>query len=194
MIISHRHKFIFVKTRKTAGSSIEKYLIDYLGENDICTGSKMDNTPKMNTSERSGHLGWEHISRNFKNEWKNYFKFAVERNPWDKMVSAYYFFKKTNPKKVEKGFENFIMHCDKENDWNKYARGSEIMVDKLINYDKLHESFLDLPIPYNGELLKVYMKSDTRTQKDYRSMYSDSTKKIIEEKFKNSIEYFNYTF
>ena len=35
MIISHKYKFIFIKTSKTAGSSIELYLSKYCGKNDI---------------------------------------------------------------------------------------------------------------------------------------------------------------
>ena len=41
MIISVKHKFIFIKTRKVAGSSLEKYLIDKLVDKktDIHTGT-----------------------------------------------------------------------------------------------------------------------------------------------------------
>ncbi len=35
MIISHKHKFIFIKTKKTAGTSIEGYLAQFCGEDDI---------------------------------------------------------------------------------------------------------------------------------------------------------------
>lgn len=35
MIISHKHQFIFIKTRKTAGTSIEAYLRQFLGKNDV---------------------------------------------------------------------------------------------------------------------------------------------------------------
>ncbi len=35
MIVSHRHKFIFMKTRKTAGTSIEIALSEHCGPNDI---------------------------------------------------------------------------------------------------------------------------------------------------------------
>ena len=37
MIISHQHKFIFIKTRKTAGTSIEIALSSICGANDIIT-------------------------------------------------------------------------------------------------------------------------------------------------------------
>lgn len=37
MIISHQHKFIFIKTKKTAGTSIEIALSKICGENDILT-------------------------------------------------------------------------------------------------------------------------------------------------------------
>ena len=37
MIVSHEHRFIFIKTRKTAGTSIEISLSKYCGPNDIIT-------------------------------------------------------------------------------------------------------------------------------------------------------------
>lgn len=37
MIISHRHKFIFIKTRKTAGTSVEYALAAICGEDDVLT-------------------------------------------------------------------------------------------------------------------------------------------------------------
>ena len=36
MIVSFKHKFIFIKNYKTAGSSIEFYLYNYLSKGDIC--------------------------------------------------------------------------------------------------------------------------------------------------------------
>ncbi len=37
MIISHKYKFIFLKTKKTAGTSIEISLSRYCGDKDIIT-------------------------------------------------------------------------------------------------------------------------------------------------------------
>ena len=35
MIVSHKHKFIFLKTKKTAGTSIELALSPFCGDSDI---------------------------------------------------------------------------------------------------------------------------------------------------------------
>jgi len=37
MIISHKYKFIFIKTMKTAGSSLEMYLHPFVGDRDVVT-------------------------------------------------------------------------------------------------------------------------------------------------------------
>jgi|TARA_B110000908_G_scaffold99018_1_gene116958 hypothetical protein len=193
MIISHKHKFIFVKTRKTAGSSIEKYLYNYLGPDDICTGSEADNTPRLNTAETNGHRSHEWISNNYLEEWKHYFKFAVDRNPWDKLVSAYYFYKQRKPKKVKAGFSAFVRDGTDLNDWDMYAT-DVIKVDCLINYDTLHNSFLDLPIPYNNELLKTFVKADTGRETNYTKMYTEETIQIVSNRYDNVIKHFGYTF
>lgn len=194
MIISHRYKVIFIKTRKTAGSSIEKYLIDYLGPDDVCTGSDPDKTLRLNTEETNGHKSWQWIEKNYPEEWKSYFKFAVERNPWDKLVSAYFYYKKRKPKKVANGFDAFIQGAKDQNDWKLYANGVDLKVDTLIDYSTLHKSFLELPVPYNNELLRTFVKSDTNREKDYKNMYNNKTRQIVQTRFSNVIEHFSYKF
>lgn len=52
MIISHRHRFIFIKTRKTAGTSVEKALAALCGDEDVLT---RDVIRALNKDELKGH-------------------------------------------------------------------------------------------------------------------------------------------
>ena len=195
MIISHKHKFIFIKTRKTAGSSIERYLFDYLGSDDICTGSTIEGTPLLNTDIKDGHIGWDVINSLYPYEFKTYFKFAVERNPWDKVVSYYFYSRNKSPKKTKNGFGQFASKFAKNVvDWNLYTSNDNLIVDSLINYEKLHETFCTIPIPYNNELLTTKLKANFRKEQDYTKFYDDSSIAIVGELFKKEIKKFNYQF
>lgn len=196
MIVSYQHKFIFIKTRKTAGSSVESYLFPYLGKDDVCTGSPGDGTPKINIAIRDGHKNWKFVKQHFKHEFESYFKFAIERNPWDKYVSMYDWYQHLKPKKVKNGFDHFIRNIDKMQvvDTPLYLDQGKLVVDKLIKYEDLHNEFTKLPIPYDGELLTTFKKGGVRKNKDYRSMYTEETKQIVAEKSKFVIDYFGYEF
>lgn len=201
MIISHKHKFIFIKTRKTAGSSIEKYLYNYLGSDDVCTGSEQDSTPRLNIDINSklykdGHVSHEYIKNNYNYEWNNYFKFAVDRNPWDKMVSMYYWYLHSKPHKVSKGFEHLIMNSNLNslNDWSAYSDSNGPIVDQVLTYENLHEQFLDLPIPYNNELQTTFVKSGLRPNQLYQNLYTEEMQQRVRNQFSQMIDYFQFEF
>mgnify|MGYP003150102182 FL=1 len=63
-MIHHQHKCVFVHITKTAGSSITKAL----GEND-------NGNPHRNAFDYLKEMGEE--------KFKEYYKFAVVRNPWE---------------------------------------------------------------------------------------------------------------
>lgn len=70
MIISHRYRFIFLKTRKTAGTSIEITLSRFCGEGDVITPI----TPKdQKIREELGHRGPQnfrlHLSKYTPRDW-----------------------------------------------------------------------------------------------------------------------------
>ncbi|WP_198265490.1 sulfotransferase family 2 domain-containing protein [sulfur-oxidizing endosymbiont of Gigantopelta aegis] len=105
MLISHRKKFIFTKTVKTAGTSIESYFEkycmpdgdwhelhardEYISETGIIghRGSREDDSIWYN------HMSAEKIRDLLGREtWDSYFKFTVVRNPFDKLISGFFMF------------------------------------------------------------------------------------------------------
>jgi hypothetical protein len=197
MIISHKYKFIFIKTRKTAGSSIEWFLQNYLGDNDISTGSRYDGLEPKNIKNVDGHVGWEWIQKHYPNEWNTYYKFAVERNPWDLMVSKFYWYKKIKPHKSKRGFEFFVNYnAGRLNDWCKYAKKSQVVVDEVVKYENLHKWFSDQNIvPYDNELLTTYVKrSNNKEISSYRELYNKPLIKLIKSEYNKQIKLLKYSF
>ena len=111
-IISHRHEFIFVRPRKVAGASIEIALSRCCGPEDVIliwplrfdSATDEDDFGILSPQHaeavwrglESGYAGRTHLPPRViragigPDVWDAYFKFTVARNPWDQLVSYYY--------------------------------------------------------------------------------------------------------
>ncbi len=117
MIISHQHKFIFFKTAKTAGTSMEIALSKFCGKNDIITpiveedeiirqklGYRKPQNYEMSAEKIDlrifrvkqdlkfyNHISAKEIKPWLREEiWQEYFKFCFERHPYERVVSLYF--------------------------------------------------------------------------------------------------------
>jgi len=206
MIISHEHKFIFVKTRKTAGSSLEHLLYPYLNkEIDICTGSPRDNTPSLNVEHygTNGHLSWKEINNSLMvdNVWDNYYKFTIERNPWDKVVSSYFWHKEI--KKEQFGdidFESYVRTCQLlPTDWQLYTDNNKVALNDVYQYDNLTQMYEDLNQLFGFNITKeqranTKLKSGIRKVKDYKDIHTKGTINFVSKLFENEIKTFGYSY
>lgn len=105
MLVSHRHRFIYTKTAKTGGTSVESFFERFC----LPEGQwKQSHERAEHVSEhgiigyrgpggeRSGAVWWNHmpaaaIRAGIGGEvWNGYFKFCVVRNPFEKCISAFY--------------------------------------------------------------------------------------------------------
>src|SRR5690554_6933077 len=112
MLISHSYRFVFVKTKKTAGTSIEISLSRYLGPDDVITPLPEEDEAirrpfsigpqnyDFTVTDRR-HRVRERKLRNHSRArlarevlgdraWNDYFVFTVERNPYDRILSQFH--------------------------------------------------------------------------------------------------------
>lgn len=201
MIISHKHKFIFIKTQKTASTSIEVYLSQHCYERDIITPIN----PYVSPHVARNHEGfYNHISaceirsRIPEAVWKSYFKFCVERNPWDKTLSHYHMLR--SRKGGDLSLERYLSEATLCVDHPLYTdeKNAGIIVDKIIRYEKLvtglSEIFACLGIPFEGSL-NVYAKSEYRKdRRHYNEVYTEHQRRVVEKAFDWEIQTFAYDF
>jgi hypothetical protein len=203
MIISHKYKFIFIKTRKTAGTSIEVALEKFCDQYDIVSElrpSIKGHTPR-NYDGFYGHISALEIKSKISNEiWNSYFKFTFERNPWDKKVSLFWWDHK-NREKYKNNFREYCINNKKINgegsDFSLYSIDGKIVVDVVGRYENLENDFANickkLNIPFNEKLTRE--KSYTRlVQNHYSEYYDHETIEKIREEFLKEIEFLGYKF
>ncbi len=230
MILSHKHKFIFIKTNKTAGTSIEIALSKYCGPDDIVTPiSPEDEEIRKNlgyvtpqnyqspiwdysireivTGVQKGkrkkrfysHISVKEIESEIgKKTLNDYYKFCFERNPWDRVVSLYYWRCKSEPRPTISEFVGSSAPLIlKKRGFELYTIDGKIAVDKVCRFESLSEELEEirkhLGIP--GELELPRAKSRFRKDKrSYHDILGEEEKLKIAELFSDEIRLFDYKF
>lgn len=223
MIISRKHKFIFIKSKKTAGSSIQAALATVCSETDLVTEfthnnysipdhkrkhqisyKLLKNKKKHINSPLSkiiiSHTPLKKLKFIFQDEYNNFFKFAFIRNPWDLVVSKYFWHKHIHKHDLEDftqwlwqkyQFElwktdqlHLYTHVDGEYDLDFMGRYENIQQDFQFVCDKL----------CLGNLKLENEKRIYRKRKHYTEYYSEQDKQLVAKLFQQDIDYFGYKF
>lgn len=226
MIVNHRYKFIFLKTRKTAGTSIEIALSQFCDADDIITPITRDDEARRREMGFQGpanhhiplrrygvadvvntirsqkrkqfynHAPAAYVRDNLDPKvWAGYYKFAFERNPFDKAISQYYW--STRQLDPPPSIETFLRDSDEQRltNWPIYAIGDQIAVDFLGRFENLREDFAavckHLGLPDSVELPRA--KAATRTdRKHYSDVLSPTGRARIEQVCGREIEALAY--
>jgi hypothetical protein len=232
VIVSHEHKFIFLKTRKTAGTSVELALRRLCGPNDIITNLlDEDEALSASTGGRPAqnwrvHSWWRssrplhrrrwlrqvaqdygyysHIKAkdaraliNDEQIWRSYFKFAFDRNPWDRQVSAYHFrFRRSScpPSFAEHIYWDRRAKLD---NYDIYSHDGAVCVDFLGRFENLQKDFQAalrlIGVHFDEELPRA--KANVRKNEiHYRDYYDGRTREIVGDWYQREIKAFAYEF
>lgn len=263
MIVSHRHRYIFLHSRKTAGSSIAVSLARYLDPDDLfitSTGifagalrsgfvpppatrdevrraviarhgeafaAKAYETPDALRRKGRKWFGeiyhgfrpgsdqrWDHIgaadARAFLGPevWDSYFKFAFERNPWDRVASLYWW----RWRKAERpgvSFHDFVRaihsgaveqkkaaRAHEASNWYNYTIGDTPAVDYIGRLetlaDDMHSITERIGLPFDGWIPNYKSKTRAKRSITLAELYDDRTAAMVGEAFHREIALFGY--
>jgi len=184
MLISHKHKFISIDVPKTGTTSINSALHDVLGANDF--------TLKMSRDIKMRHATYEQCMEKFPG-FENYFVFAFVRNPWDRIIS-YWFWAKYNAKdlRIDKNLslKDFLQKTP-QNQYS-YIKGftNNSFVGRFENLQQDFDEACD-KIGISRQELRHVNKTN---HKHYTEYYDDEMREIVAKKYARDIEYFGYKF
>lgn len=189
VITMNQKKIIFIHINKTAGTSI----LDNL---------KINKKQHYDAKEIIEKIGYH--------KWIECYKFSFVRNPWDKVVSHYFYRVKTNQCNMQSkkisfkdwvnityGSEKDLFYYDNkkmfqsQSDWLKDSKG-EISIDFIGKFENLNKDFKKIQdyIGIQGSL----PHKNIGIKKDYRKMYDSKSFEIINNWFAEDIDKFNYSF
>ena len=230
MLLSHKHRFIFIRTKKTAGTSTEVSLSRYCdGPDDIITKlsdhdqalrdelriHRRNDLDRWSTyrprdvlrlvgkrqpkQKYWGHMTAAEVRARVGDEiWNSYFKFAIDRNPWDKTISNYYWRCRGKTDRIDLE-EYFRIWHGRYNQFNYplYTIDGQLAVDFVGRYENLAEdlkyAMKQVGIDFDGWMPRA--KGAARTdRRHYSEVLNDQQREMIAQHFKPEIDLLGYTF
>ena len=180
---------LYVHIPKTAGTSIGDWMVNNVGGEYYLHNH--NGGQHANISRLKKLLGGKKV------KYDNLYMFTVVRNPWDRLLSGYLYYARTGRYKVDElSFETFLSGAWKKdlgtlgNPMVSYL--SEDRPQLILRFENLEKDFEQVQELFGcNEPLPV---KNTTKHDHYSKHYNDVTRKLVEERFKDDIEYFGYTF
>jgi len=194
-MISKNLNCIYIHIPKTGGMSIETML-----------GANIKTLHKESIKIKHGYpTDWI-----YPRYWGKYYKFTFVRNPWDRIVSSYFYNLEMGIKKINiddhdrkkiilygyEGFNDYIINHLAESKSRFFlpydcwiGRHKYNFIGKLENFEANMKSVCtDLQIPFKN------IHINKSKHKIYKEYYNNKAKDIIQDIYKKDIAKFNYSF
>jgi len=198
-MISDKYKCIFIHIERTGGTSIERALF----------GITSDKAPPIDKEIK--HLtAKESLEHYGEDKWNKYFKFSIVRNPWDLVVSNFFFPWFHGPGdhidfkswvQQLKADSNKVISHKRTPQLKAVSINGSISIDYIIRFETLKEQWEEvrskLGVSYlltNNWNHRLKKYSYLKDRKPYPYYYDDETISIVAERFKRDIDYFGYKF
>lgn len=191
-MIGHKNKYIYIHINKCAGTTIQYVLKNNYGGEFLYTSEDVEHT------RHKGHVTASQYSTC--SHWKEYFKFSFVRNPWDKELSDYKYYKKM--KSTYLHFEEYLnrrTNLSKIKYWNSnqldWLRSSNgiIELDYIGRFENLQHDFNVVCDRIGISRIDLPVKNKT-VHEHYSEYYTGKCKDIVAERYAEDIKYFGYEF
>jgi hypothetical protein len=209
MLLSHKYKFIFIKTEKTAGTSIEVELARFLGPRDVVTAIR----PPVEGHAPRNHRNRNPVRRLLKQNYFNhmparrvreiagarvfdsYYKFCVEREPVSKCISMYSMI--TNSPDFNRGreamsWDEYVERGDFPENARTYMDDDDsLLVDRILKFEDLNTELASICAQFGIPLERVDAKAKTgfRTKVEV----TDKHRQVIYDAFGRSLKHTGYS-
>ena len=205
VVVSHSHEFIFLKTRKTAGTSVEMYLEPFCRprKGPVAERTRAFVGPQgvvgmrliAPQDRRPVDANWyNHMSaadvrvRLGARIWRRYAKVATIRNPFDRAVSSYYF--KVSRGKIERTadlavlrsqFREFLGSAAFRNDHEIVHAGKAWIIDHALRFETLDDDLKVLAGRLDLDRVEVLHTKDTRSERlgSVADHFDTETRRIV---------------
>lgn len=122
--------------------------------------------------------------------WNSYFKFCVERNPIEKVLSYYFWRTRNGESSMEEFLDNYL---ESLSDYEIYGNQEGVQIDKVIKYEELNEGIALLEDKFGIpiDIASVQAKTKYRPSSEERSkLLKASQIERIQEAFHKEIKLF----
>lgn len=220
MLISNKHKFIFIHIAKVAGQSISNALMPYCAEPyqkllspaisyrlqlKINTQLKRHFGIMLNPQPYPDHIRAEGLRDILgAEEFNTYYSFAFVRNPWDWLLSNYTY-ALTNRRHYRhrlvtkfSSFDDYVeWHCTEENQYPTqgqyiFDQDGRQIVSFVGRYESLESDYQRLCSDIG--IVSSLPKLNVSKNRGYRTRYSKAAKELVGCKYASDIQLLCYDF
>ncbi len=212
MIISHKHKLIFIHVPKTGGTTIISSLYHKLGPrfngllspiHGVMIGEPIGPLHQHSSvSQLFKHCNYDGFIADI---FAEYDSFSVVRNPFDVLVSYYHFFKQSDALYVQSpdiairarklGFKEWLMTMDdtmmeSRTQTSYVALNGVLLIKKIFKYENYNEvlAYLD-----RFGINKVSMRANSSEHNHYSEYYDSESCAFVLQKYADDFTNFGYS-
>jgi len=221
MLVSHAKRFIYLKTPKTAGTSVEIFFERYCKPESQAHIEEQGRPEQVSAEGIVGYRGpdrgrstwWNHMPasqvRGLLGEdiWTRYFKFCVIRNPFDQLVSLWWMTGARSD--APRAQDDMAFARSAFSAWvlarpglytgrDIYTIDGKLCVDATIRYESLASDLgricEKIGVPADTERLGRFKSTWRRRPEGYQAYYSSAARERVERERAKELAMFRYQF